>query len=162
MKPSKRGKHPISRSISRSTSVSSACRDKLTKNDFSPRTTRLANAGKSSARERVAFTDAFPKDKDEFVWESIQHGARDNNLLQEALQLAQENIDDKELLIEYVRVLLYTNYNYDSDLIISRLVMRLLGFVVILNSRPRIALLATMGFQARCLELKLKTLFVGF
>jgi hypothetical protein len=63
---------------------------------------RLANTGKSSAREHIAAKTGFPKDKDVFIWEAIQHGAKDNNILQEVIQFIQGDVECKDTLVEYV------------------------------------------------------------
>ena len=46
--------------------------------------------------------DAFPKDKDVFIWEAIQHAAKDNDMLQEILEVVQDDVDGKDTLVEYV------------------------------------------------------------
>jgi 3-methyladenine DNA glycosylase AlkC len=77
-------------------------RDKLSKNDFSPRSFRLATASKSMARERIALSGAFPNDKDKFVLESIQHAAKDSDSFQSTLDRVQNNDDLQDNLMEYV------------------------------------------------------------
>lgn len=76
--------------------------DKLSKNDFTPRSFRLATASKSTARERIALSDAFPNDKDKFVLESIQYTAKDSDSFQSTLDRVQNNDDLQDNLMEYV------------------------------------------------------------
>jgi hypothetical protein len=128
-KPSKRGRRTIS--CPRSVSSGSSRRDKLNKNDFSPRTYRLANTGKSSTRERIALNIGFPKDKDVFIWDSIQQGAKDNDVLQDILLSIQGDDERKDTLIEYVSVIFISYMILTFSF--SRLVMQLLVYVVTLS-----------------------------
>lgn len=47
--------------------------------------------------------DAFPKEKDEFVWKSIQIAVKkDNDFLQTAFKIVEDDQDQQAALIEYV------------------------------------------------------------
>jgi hypothetical protein len=89
----------------RSASVisSSGRSEKLNKNNFNGVSLRIANGGKSVVRERVALVEAFPKDKDNFVWESVQLAVKDNDALCLALKGMENDTGLQESLIEYVR-----------------------------------------------------------
>lgn len=54
------------------------------------------------AREKIALTHAFPKDKDAFIWESIQQAVKDSQSLREALEKARDDPDYQDNLMEYV------------------------------------------------------------
>ena len=56
-------------------------------------------------REQVALVDGFPKDKNTFVWESIQQVAKDKDHLRHVLNEDEDHPDHRANLIEYVRVL---------------------------------------------------------
>lgn len=76
--------------------------NKLTQNKFSAVDLRLANASKSMVRERIAFEEGFPKDKDSFIWESIQLVAKDNQGFQDVLKRAEADGALQDDLIEFV------------------------------------------------------------
>jgi hypothetical protein len=77
---------------------------KVTQSDFSPRTNRLANLGKTFLRERVATDGAFPStlERDKYIWETVQSSTKANKALQDAFEAAGEDEERKKQLIEYV------------------------------------------------------------
>jgi hypothetical protein len=77
---------------------------KVTQSDFSPRTNRLANLGKTFLRQRVATDGAFPStlQRDDYIWETVQSSTKGNKALQDAFEAAGEDEERKKLLIEYV------------------------------------------------------------
>ena len=165
-KPSKRGKRAISHPTSVSSGSALLRRDKINKNNFTPRTYRLANTGKSSARERIAMMEGFPKDKDVFIWEAIQHGVKNNDILQEILQVIQGDVDRKDTLVEYAWVIFAcSNWSMKTMMLtclFSRLVMQSQEYVVTLSWRLRMQSVDIMDFLGKCLGLRLKQLFADF
>lgn len=79
---------------------------KLTEKHFTPRSFRLASLGKSYARQSIALNDAFPDDKESFLWESLHKSAANDGKLAEVIRRAVENDREKEKLIKYVRTAL--------------------------------------------------------
>jgi hypothetical protein len=66
---------------------------------------RLANHSKSIIRERIALQDAFPKDKEVFIWESIQLGAKEpGEGVEASFKRAEQSDDLQDELLEYVGV----------------------------------------------------------
>lgn len=92
-----------SRASSKAPSTSSSSADKVTKGDFSPRTIRLATYSKAKVRELVATANAFPSDKDVFLWGAIQDAAKSEPSFKDTLNRASQNLEIKEDLLIYVR-----------------------------------------------------------
>jgi hypothetical protein len=97
VKPPRKSK----RSSQSCSAASSTSGPKIKQEDFSPRSLRLANGGKSAVRERIALVDGFPKDKKTFIWESIKAISKDNDILEGAVNAAQEDVLRKDDLITY-------------------------------------------------------------
>jgi hypothetical protein len=66
-----------------------------------------------------------------FIWDSIQQGAKDNDVLQDILLSIQGDDERKDTLIEYVRVIFISYMILTFSF--SRLVMQLLVYVVTLS-----------------------------
>lgn len=78
---------------------------KLTEGSFSPTSFRLAKLGKSIARQSIALNDAFPDDKELFLWNGISKSAANDEKLADAIRRAISNDQQKEKLIKYVSVI---------------------------------------------------------
>ena len=83
--------------------------DKVTQEQFTPRSLRVANLGKSVVREHIALESAFPPKKDHFLWESIQIAAKSLKQ-EEVLARTMADIELKEKLIRYVHCLVHVLY----------------------------------------------------
>ena len=90
-----------SKSGSTSKSTKSTQSKIVTQGQFTPRTNRLANYSKCVVRERLALIDAFPKDRDSFIWEAVL-GAAQSQQLTEVVNHLQYAQDLKELVLKYV------------------------------------------------------------
>lgn len=88
-----------------SSTAASSHGDKVKVDQFTPTTARLAALSKSKTRESVSTLNAFPTDKDQFVWGAIQDAAKSNEVYAEALKRVSQDLDMKEALITYVRSL---------------------------------------------------------
>lgn len=79
-------------------------RGKLTRGNFTPNSYRLAKLGKSMARHSIALNNAFPDDKDFFLWNGISKSAANDAKLADAIRRAAADDSQKEKLIKYVSV----------------------------------------------------------
>jgi len=109
-------------SVATSTSASVSALDKLTRNHFDAGSMRLANHSKSIIRERIALLDAFPRDKEVFIWESIQQGAKEpGEGVEASFKRAEQSDDLQDELLEYVRVFAKSDSQSDSWVDIGQL-----------------------------------------
>lgn len=105
-------------------STMSSRSEKITQGDFSPNTTRLANRSKAQVREHIATKNAFPADKDTFIWTAIQEAAQMDDTVKQALLRACKSLQVKEDLIDYVRASHAVSCIYSKSV---RLAMQLVG-----------------------------------
>jgi hypothetical protein len=78
---------------------------KITSRDFTPRTLKLAKQVRAQTKQRVVLEDAFPEDKDDFVWEAVKQVQADAAPGQEtanSLARLDQNVKAKLNLIKYV------------------------------------------------------------
>jgi hypothetical protein len=78
---------------------------KVTTKDFTPRTNKLAAAGKLDVRRATTLHEPYPTDMATFSWEAIRHAAENKPALQETLQRLVQDDDLQRLVTKYVRSL---------------------------------------------------------
>jgi hypothetical protein len=82
---------------------------KVVESDFTPRTLKVAKRVRAETKDRTILMDAFPVDKEDFVWEAAKKIYADASPEDElAICLERLETDDriKEMVIKYVSPLL--------------------------------------------------------
>lgn len=76
---------------------------KVTRSHFTPRTRKLADAGKLQGRRASTLQEPFPADKHAFLLEAVRQAAANTPSLQDSYRRLLEDTEAQKLVTTYVR-----------------------------------------------------------